>query len=155
MDTAERQAKIDFILGHYENPHRYGALEDATVVQRGGNPGCGDVVTFYLKVDEGGAGGADGGRRIGEISFEGEGCTISQAGASLATELLEGKSLDEVEAMPAEVVLDLLGREITATRLRCATLGLNTAKAAVRRLRRVGAEGLTAEGPTAEDAEGR
>ena len=54
MDAVERQAKIDFILEHYENPYRYGALEDATVVQKGGNPGCGDVVTMYLKVDEAG-----------------------------------------------------------------------------------------------------
>ncbi len=130
MDTAERQAKIDFILEHYENPHRYGAVDDATVVQKGGNPGCGDIVTMYLKVDQAG--------RISDISFEGEGCTISQAGASLVTEMFEGKTLDEIEATTPEAVLDLLGRELTATRLRCATLGLNTAKDAVSKLRAAG-----------------
>ena len=127
MDVTERQAKIDFIIEHYENPHRYGVIEDATVVQKGGNPGCGDAVTFYLKVDETG--------RISDISFEGEGCTISQAGASLVTEMFEGKTLEEVEATPPGAVLDLLGREIAATRLKCATLGLNTTKDAVRKLR--------------------
>lgn len=124
----DRQAQIDFILDHYENPRHYGSLEQPTVVQKGGNPGCGDVVTFYLKVD--------GDELISDISFEGAGCTISQAGASLATELFHGKTLAEVETTSSDVVLDILGRELAATRLKCATLGLNTTKEAVRRLRR-------------------
>ncbi len=123
----DRQAQIDFILDHYENPRHYGAMEHPTIVQKGGNPGCGDVVTFYLKVDSD--------ERISDIAFEGEGCTISQAGASLVTELLWGKTLAEVEAMPADVVLDTLGRELAATRLKCATLGLNTLKASARQFR--------------------
>ena len=127
MNAEERQAKIDFILGHYEHPYRYGALPDASAVQRGGNPGCGDVVTMYLQVD--GAG------RITAISFEGEGCTISMAGASLVTELFEGKTLDEVERTSPEVILDLFGRELAGTRLKCVTLGLNAAQAAVRQVR--------------------
>ncbi len=124
----DRQAQIEFILDHYENPRYYGPLEDATVVQKGGNPGCGDIVTFYLKVD--------GSGRIDAISFEGEGCTISQAAASLVTEMFTGKTLADVEAMSADVILDILGRELASTRLKCATLGLNTTKEAVRKLRR-------------------
>ena len=85
----DRQAQIDFILDHYENPRHYGPLADATVVQKGGNPGCGDIVTFYLKVD--------GDDRIEAISFEGEGCTISQAASSIVTEMFTGKTLAEVE----------------------------------------------------------
>jgi nitrogen fixation NifU-like protein len=130
----DRQAQIDFILDHYENPRCYGALPDASVVQEGVNPGCGDVVTIYLKVN------ADG--RIAAIAFEGDGCTISQAGASIVTELFSqaarsgcGKTLADVEATPPEVILDLIGREIAATRLKCAMLGLNTTKEAVRALR--------------------
>jgi nitrogen fixation NifU-like protein len=123
----DRQAKIDFILDHYENPRHYGALADASIVQKGGNPGCGDIVTFYLKVD--------GGGRIEAISFEGEGCTISQAASSIATEMFTGKTLTDVEATPVDAILDLLGRELAGTRLKCATLGLNTTKEAVRRLR--------------------
>lgn len=123
----DRQAQIDFILDHYENPRHYGSLEDPSVMQRGGNPGCGDVVTFYLKID--------GGGRIDAISFEGEGCTISQAGSSIVTEMFTGKTLADVEATSSEAILDLLGREIAGTRLKCATLGLNTTKEAVRRLR--------------------
>ncbi len=124
----DRQAQIEFILDHYENPRHYGPLEDPTVVQKGGNPGCGDIVTFYLKVD--------GEGRISAISFEGEGCTISQAAASLVTEMFTGKTLADVEGTSADVILDILGRELASTRLKCATLGLNTTKEAVRALKR-------------------
>ena len=124
----DRQAQIDFILDHYENPRHYGPMADATVVQKGGNPGCGDVVTFYLKI-----GGED---RVKAISFEGDGCTISLAAASIVTEMFTGKTLAEIETTPSEAILDILGREIAGTRLKCATLGLNTTKEAVRVLRR-------------------
>ena len=124
----DRQAQIDFILDHYESPRHYGPLADASVVQKGGNPGCGDVVTFYLKVD------SDG--RITGISFEGEGCTISQAASSVVTEMFAGKTLADVEATSSDTILDILGREIAGTRLKCATLGLNTTKEAVRTLQR-------------------
>ena len=125
----DRQAQIDFILDHYESPRHYGPLTDASIVQKGGNPGCGDVVTFYLKVD------GDG--RIAAISFEGEGCTISQAACSIVTDMFIGKTLADVEATSSDALLDILGREVAGTRLKCATLGLNTTKEAVRVLRRV------------------
>ena len=85
----DRQAQIDFILDHYENPRHYGALADADASAQGVNPGCGDVVTIYLR--------ADGDGRIEAMSFEGEGCTISQAGASIVTEMFTGKTLTDVE----------------------------------------------------------
>jgi nitrogen fixation NifU-like protein len=128
----DRQAQIDFILDHYESPRHYGPLADATVVQKGGNPGCGDVVTFYLKID--------GEGRIDAISFEGDGCTISQAASSVVTEMFSGKTLADVESTPSDAILDILGREIAGTRLKCATLGLNTTKEAVRSLRRADKE---------------
>jgi nitrogen fixation protein NifU and related proteins len=124
----DRQAQIDFILEHYENPRHYGSIEDATVSQKGGNPGCGDIVTFYLKVDDAG--------RIEDISFEGEGCTISQAASSMVTEMFHGRTLADVENTPGETIVEMLGRELAATRLKCATLGLNTTKEAVRAVRR-------------------
>jgi nitrogen fixation protein NifU and related proteins len=127
VDQTERQAKIDFILDHYENPRHYGALPDASVTQKGGNPGCGDILTMYLKVDEAG--------QITDIAFEGEGCTISQAAASVVAEMFTGKPLEDVEVTSADTILEILGRELASTRLKCATLGLNTTKAAVRELR--------------------
>jgi nitrogen fixation NifU-like protein len=124
----DRQEQIDFILEHYEHPFHRGQIVDATVKQKGGNPGCGDVLTMYLKVGDG--------ERIDDISFEGDGCTISMAAASMVTEMFQGKTLSEVEETPPDVIIDMLGREIAGTRLKCATLGLNTAKAAMQELRK-------------------
>lgn len=125
----DRQEQIDFILDHYENPRHYGPMAEPTVVQKGGNPGCGDIVTFYLRLD-----GED---RIADISFEGEGCTISQAGASLVAERFHGKPVAVLKDTPVDEILDELGRELAATRLKCAALGINTAKEAVRQARPV------------------
>lgn len=124
----DRQAKIDFILEHYEDPRHYGPTDPADVVMQGGNPGCGDIITIYLK--------SDAHDHIRALSFEGAGCTISQAAASMVMEMFEDKTLTDIESAPQDVIIDLLGREIAATRLRCATLGLTTAQNAVRELRR-------------------
>jgi nitrogen fixation NifU-like protein len=124
----DRQAQIDFILDHYQNPRHYGPLPGAMAMETGVNPACGDRVTFYLQVGSAG--------RIAGISFTGEGCTISQAAASMITEMFAGKELRDVETASPDVVLGLIGPEIASTRLRCATLGLDTAKEAVRAVRR-------------------
>jgi nitrogen fixation NifU-like protein len=115
-----RQQSIDFILDHYEHPRHHGKLTDADLVISGGNAGCGDVITLYLKLD--------GEARVVGVSFEGEGCTISQAAASLATEHVLGKTLSEITAMEHDPLIDELGREVVSTRLKCATLALNTLK---------------------------
>ena len=71
----DRSEYIEYLLDHYQNPRHKHRMEGADVQLGGGNPGCGDLITIYLKVDE-----QD---RITEASFEGEGCTISQAGGSI------------------------------------------------------------------------
>jgi nitrogen fixation protein NifU and related proteins len=124
----DRQSQVDFILEHYENPRYRGPLPGASVVQRGSNPGCGDVVTFYLSIEPN--------DRVAAISFEGEGCTISLAASSMVAEMFAGKTLREVEETPADAVLSMIGPEIAGTRLRCATLGLNTVKEAIKAVRR-------------------
>jgi nitrogen fixation NifU-like protein len=75
----------DVILEHYKRPHNRGALDQPSHVQEGENPSCGDELTLYLRV-------ADG--IIREIGFEGEGCAISQASASLMTDALKGRSVE-------------------------------------------------------------
>lgn len=94
----------------------------------GGNPGCGDVVTVYLK-------GAGDHERIEGVSYEGEGCTISMAASSMILEqVVDGDlTMDEVLAMDYNEMIEQLGRQIVASRPRCATLGLGTLKAAIRR----------------------
>jgi nitrogen fixation NifU-like protein len=137
----DRQAFIDNILDHFENPRHHGEMEDASVTIRGGNPGCGDLIVAYLKVD----GPED---RITDVSFEGDGCTISQAAASILSDEIIGKTLAEVEAMDHEAFIEDLGREVVINRLRCATLALNTVKAAKRKLEAQRTE------PNAEAAKG-
>jgi nitrogen fixation NifU-like protein len=115
-----RQDYIENILDHHDNPRNKGRIENADIEASGGNPGCGDIVVMYARV------GNDG--RIEEASFEGEGCTISQAAASMLTEELVGKTLEDVRGMSYEDVIEEMGKEVVATRTRCATLALTVAK---------------------------
>jgi nitrogen fixation NifU-like protein len=124
----DRQAIIDRLLEHYEHPRNSGPMPDADVTLPGGIPDCGDLVTIYLKADA-------ARERVEAISFEGQGCTISQAAASLLSEELRGARLDEVLAMDDAAVIDLLGREVARARPRCATLALHTIQAAIHTLR--------------------
>src|SRR3712207_839657 len=120
--------QIQFLLDHYERPRHRGTLEDADVEMPGGNPGCGDVVTVYLK-------GAEDQEHIAEVSYEGEGCTISMAASSMLLEDVQRGDLtmDQVLEMDYNEMIEKLGRQIVASRPKCATLGLGTLKAAIRR----------------------
>lgn len=114
-------------MDHFENPRNYGAIEFADVIQEGGNPGCGDIMKVYLNVDSKG---------IVDISFSGEGCMLSQAGASLVLEKLKGRSIKEIQEMPPDIVRDTLGKKLVSTRPRCAMLGFNTLKNAIKEWQR-------------------
>jgi nitrogen fixation protein NifU and related proteins len=124
----ERQEAIEFLLDHYQHPRNRGPMEQADVTMPGGNPGCGDIVTIYLKVDA-------SGERVEQVTFEGEGCTISQAAASILTEMVDGKALSAIDEMDFNDMIDHLGREVVNTRPRCATLALGTLKAAITKYR--------------------
>lgn len=139
----DRQTRIALLVDHYRNPRHRGGLEDADVDMPGGNPGCGDVVTMHVRA----AADAD---RIEAVAFEGEGCTISQAAASILAQRINRKqpSFADIEAMTYESMIDLLGRDVVGSRPRCATLALGTLKAAVKRIemdRRLRAAGRTDE----------
>lgn len=133
-----------FILDHREKPRNNHAMDNPTVEASGGNPGCGDIVTVYLKV------GDD--ERIEDLSYVGEGCTISQAGASFMTSRLKGKMLAEVEAMDYDIITDTFGREVMATRPRCATLALGTIKSAVKKYRDAARKQSLDDAPNVADA---
>jgi nitrogen fixation NifU-like protein len=124
----DRQLQIQILMDHYQKPRYRGVLEDADVEMPGGNPGCGDVVTVYLK-------GAEDHEHIADVSYEGEGCTISMAASSMLLEhVVEGKlTMDEVLTLDYNEMIDQLGRQIVSSRPKCATLGLGTLKAAIRR----------------------
>jgi len=123
MSELSRSEQIELLLDHYNNPRHYGELEDADVSLQGGNPGCGDIVTLFVKV---------GGDRVEEITFTGEGCTISQAATSMLTEELRGATLADIETMDFHAIEELIGSEMVHTRPKCATLGLDTLKKVVR-----------------------
>ncbi len=123
----DREARVAWLVDHYRRPRHRGPLSDADARVPGGNPGCGDVVTLYLKA----AGGED---RVAVVSFEGVGCTLSQAAASILAERTNRQkpTFAEVLALSYEEMVDLLGRDIAASRPACATLALGTLKAAVK-----------------------
>jgi nitrogen fixation NifU-like protein len=128
MDRS-REEQLELLLEHYRNPYGKEPLDGADVVMPGGNPGCGDIVTIYLKADEAGA--------IRKVRFEGQGCTISQAAASILMEMVEEDrlSMDDIVHMDGGTMMDILGRELVSTRPKCATLALGTLKSAVKRYR--------------------
>ena len=103
-------------------------MEDADVQLGGGNPGCGDLITMYVKIDDD--------DRVDAVTFEGDGCTISQAGGSIVTELAQGLTLDEVKALGLEEINEEMGEEVVKSRVRCATLALGPLQAAVDQVRR-------------------
>jgi nitrogen fixation NifU-like protein len=119
----DRQEYIEFLLDHFENPRHRHRMEDADVQLGGGNPGCGDLITMYLKVDDE--------NRISEASFVGEGCTISQAGGSIISEMITGMTIDEVRELGTQTMIDEMGDEVVKSRVRCATLALGTVLAAI------------------------
>ena len=118
----DRQEYIDHILDHFQNPRHRHRMEDADVQLGGGNPGCGDLITMYLKIED---------DRVSEASFEGEGCTISQAGGSIVSEMVRGMTLDEVKGLDIETMNDEMGDDVVKSRVRCATLALGTVQAAI------------------------
>ncbi len=123
----DRETRIAWLVDHYRRPRHRGKLEDADVRVPGGNPACGDLVTLYLKAE-------DGRDRVAAVSFEGVGCTLSQAAASILAERTNQQkpTFEEVLAFSYEQMQDLLGRDIAASRPVCATLALGTLKAAVK-----------------------
>jgi nitrogen fixation NifU-like protein len=112
----------EFILDHYKHPHNHGSLDHADMEAHDLNPLCGDELTFQLALD------ADG--RVGQVAFDGHGCAISQASASMLSDELKGKTPQELLAMDHTTVLDLLGIDISATRMKCAMLSVKVVKAA-------------------------
>ncbi len=131
-----RELYQEVILDHNKKPRNFGVLEDATQVAQGHNPLCGDNVTVYLHVE---------GDTIQDISFNGSGCAISKASASLMTSALKGKTVAEAETIfqsfrelvtgpeASEEVLEEMGKLAVFSgvrdypaRVKCASLAWHT-----------------------------
>lgn len=111
------------ILDHYRHPRNTGVLAEPTHSHESHNPLCGDVIRIDLHVNEDNI--------VDAVAFNGRGCAISQASASMLTEMVQGKSLDEVKAISKHDILEMLGIEIGPVRMKCALLSLKALKAGV------------------------
>ncbi len=109
------------ILDHYKNPRNYGELEDATFSHVGENPSCGDTIRVDVRLE-------DDGETIDFVAFSGDGCAISQASASMLSQQLPGMTLDELEAMDRDDIVDMLGVDISPMRIKCAVLAEKVAQ---------------------------
>ena len=118
LDDLYRQT----ILDHYQNPRNFGTLEQPDISAEDSNPLCGDEIRIDLNVKDG---------RVDAVRFTGKGCSISRAAASMLTEEIEGKTLEEVKRIGKQEVLDMLGIELGPVRLKCALLALKTLKVGV------------------------
>ncbi len=124
------------ILEHYRHPLNFGRLENPDITYHDSNPFCGDEITLDLKIRDG---------RVVDARFVGQGCAISRASASMMTEAIKGRTLEELRKWSKEDILDLLGIDVGPVRLKCALLPLKALKA--------GVWGLT-EWPGEEENEG-
>lgn len=118
MESLYREA----ILDHYKHPRYKGHLDSPDIHHHDHNPFCGDDITVELKVENG---------IVVAAAFDGRGCAISQATASMLMEEVIGKSLDELKQWDKEYILELLGIEIGPVRLKCALLPLKVLKAGI------------------------
>jgi len=112
----------DYILEHYKQPRNFGELTEHDLEFQDKNPLCGDELGVHILVEDG---------KIADLKWHGQGCAISQAAASIASEELIGMPVDDAAALDADWMLEHLGITISATRRKCALLNLKVVRGAV------------------------
>lgn len=112
---------MELLLDHYKDPRNFGRLEHPDISHEEGNPSCGDQICIEIRLGE-------DEKTIEDIRFSGKGCAISQAAASMLTEELKGRPLNDVKGIGKREMLDLLGVEVNPMRLKCALLALKAVR---------------------------
>ncbi|MFP4343375.1 MAG: Fe-S cluster assembly sulfur transfer protein SufU [Anaerolineales bacterium] len=121
------------MLDHYHDPVNYGVLEEADVDVHLDNPTCGDTIHLTAQLDDEG--------RVERVMFEGHGCVVSMATASMLTEEVVGKTAEEIEALDIGDIEELLGGiRLSMGRVKCATLALKALQLGLRGEPESGAE---------------
>jgi nitrogen fixation NifU-like protein len=120
--VSDDQLYREYILDHYKHPHNWGELPSPDLEAHDLNPLCGDELKVQLAV------GGDG--RITDIAFSGHGCAISQAAASMISDEVKGMKVDQLMSLDRSSILELLGIDISATRMKCAMLAVKVLKSA-------------------------
>lgn len=123
MSPNDQDIYEENVLDHYEDPYHRGALTSATHAHQANNPLCGDVIHIDLRLSPEG--------KVEEAWFQGNGCVISQASASMLIEQIEGKTIDELKAFSADDMLQLFGPKLTPNRQKCCLLSWRVLQAAV------------------------
>lgn len=111
------------ILEHYKAPHNHGRIENPTTHNHAYNPLCGDEIDLYLIIEN---------NTIKDVKFYGRGCAISQSSASMLTDRIKGKRLDEIRNITKEEILEMIGIPLSAVRLKCALLSLDTLRSSIK-----------------------
>ncbi|MDH3719635.1 MAG: iron-sulfur cluster assembly scaffold protein [Planctomycetota bacterium] len=123
MAFDEEDIYQEHILDHYEDPFHRGQLDHPTHRHEDDNPLCGDVIAVELVIDDDGT--------IRQAYFDGDGCCISQASASMLMERFDGKTIDEVKQFSAEDMLQLFGAKLTPNRQKCCLLSWKVLQSAI------------------------
>jgi nitrogen fixation NifU-like protein len=123
MAPNEEELYQDHILDHYEDPYHRGKCRTCTHTHEDTNPLCGDVIRMELQIDDRGT--------MKEVYFNGNGCCISQAAASMLAEKFDGKTVEEVKQFTAKDMLDLFGARLTPNRQKCCLLSWRVLQAAI------------------------
>ena len=123
MPAEEEELYQDQILDHYEDPYHRGRCVHCTHAHQDDNPLCGDVVRMDLQIDDRGA--------LREVFFDGDGCCISQAAASMLVEKFDGRTVEEVKTFTASDMLDLFGVRLTPNRQKCCLLPWRVLQSAI------------------------
>lgn len=123
----------ELIMDHSKNPRNKGTLDPADFTYEDVNPLCGDEIRMDVRVKN---------DQIAEIAFSGRGCAVSQASASILTEMVEGMSIEEVKLLTKDDLLEEIGIPVSPARLKCALLGLKVLKAGLYGVDQARADGL-------------
>ncbi|HLA48514.1 MAG: SUF system NifU family Fe-S cluster assembly protein [Nitrospinae bacterium RIFCSPLOWO2_02_39_17] len=108
------------ILDHYKNPRNYGEIENPDISYFDTNPLCGDELQMQIKIKDG---------KAEDVKFKGKGCSISQASASMLTEMIKGQDMEEIKKIGKKDILDAVGLQLGPSRIKCALLSLKVLKA--------------------------